>query len=170
MNQAACNSPHFIFWIGKKNVKFQNKFWSKLNDFTSKHYSLDEKGAVDKYSNLISNIFTQKKFDGVKIFKNNLYVIRPNKNLDKIENIRGIHGTFFEKNIVNISYLKKFITKKCQTITYFGIKKNVIENFLNNSNLLGVDRIVPIGKGLEIDTVWDGYDTINSLSRIINLE
>ena len=46
----------------------------------------------------------------------------------------------------------------------------MIENFLNNSNLLGVDRIVPIGKGLEIDTVWDGYDTINSLSRIINLE
>jgi len=170
MNQAACNSPHFIFWIGKKNVKFQNKFWSKLNDFTNKHYSLDEKGAVDKYSNLISNIFMQKKFDGVKIFKNNLYVIRPNKNLDQIENIRGIHGTFFEKNIVDISYLKKFITKKCQTITYFGIKKKVIENFLNNSNLLGVDRIVPIGKGLEIDTVWDGYDTINSLSRIINLE
>ena len=170
MNQAACNSPHYIFWIGKKNVKFQNKFWSKLNDFTNKHYSLDEKGAVDKYSNLISNIFMQKKFDGVKIFKNNLYVIRPNKNLDQIENIRGIHGTFFEKNIVDISYLKKFITKKCQTITYFGIKKKVIENFLNNSNLLGVDRIVPIGKGLEIDTVWDGYDTINSLSRIINLE
>ena len=170
MNQAACNSPHFVFWIGKKNIKFQSKFWSELNDFTNKKYSLDEKGAVDKYSNLISNIFKQKKFEGIKIFKNNLYVIRPNKNLDEIENIRGIHGTFFEKNIVDISYLKKYITKKCQTITYFGLKKNEIENFLNNSNLLGIDRIVPIGKGLEIDTVWDGYDTINSLSRIINLE
>ena len=76
---------------------------------------------------------------------------------------------FFDSN-ESLRENKKYITKKCQTITYFGLKKNEIENFLNNSNLLGIDRIVPIGKGLEIDTVWDGYDTINSLSRIINLE
>ena len=170
MNQAACNSPHFIFWIGKKNIKFQNKFWTELNDFTNKKYSLDVKGAVDKYSNLISNIFNQKNFEDLKVFKNNLYVIRPNKELYEIENIRGLHGTFFEKNIKNISYLKKYITKKCQTITYFGLKKSDIQIFLNKSNLQGVDRIVPIGNGLEIDTVWDGYDTINALSRIITLE
>ncbi len=170
MNQAACNSPHFIFWVGKKNIKMQNKFWFELNNFTKKKYYLDEKGAVDKYSNLISNVFNQKKFENLKLFKNNLYIVRPNKNLDKIENIRGLYGTFFEKNIKNISYLEKYITKKCQTITYFGLKKSEIQNFLNNSNLLGIDRIVPIGKGLQIDTVWDGYDTINSLSRIITLE
>ena len=170
MNQAACNSPHFVFWIGKKNIKFQNKFWTELNDFIKKKYFLDVKGAVDKYSNLISNIFNQKKFEDLKMFKNNLYVVRPNKELKEIENIRGLHGTFFEKNIKNISYLKKYITKKCQTITYFGLKKSDIQIFLNKSNLQGVDRIVPIGNGLEIDTVWDGYDTINALSRIITLE
>jgi len=170
MNQAACNSPHFVFWIGKKNIKLQNKFWNELNNFTHKKYFLDEKGAVDKYSNLISNIFNEKKIEHLKVFKNNLYVVRPNKNLDKIENIRGLYGTFFEKNIKHISYLKKYITKKCQTITYFGLKKFEIQNFLNKSDLLGIDRIVPIGKGLEIDTVWDGYDTINSLSRTVILE
>ena len=31
MGQKACNSPHFIFWLGKKDLQFQNKFWGKLN-------------------------------------------------------------------------------------------------------------------------------------------
>ena len=42
--------------------------------------------------------------------------------------------------------------------------------FLLNSNLLGIDRFVPIGKSLEIDMIWDGYDVVKSLSRVISLE
>jgi len=169
MNQAACNSPHFVFWIGKKNNKLQNKFWSLLSNFVNKKFYLDKKSAVDKYSNLIENIFIQKNFEDLKMYKNNLYVVSPNKNLEKIENIRGINGTFFQKNISKISNLKNFITKKCQTVTYLGLEKKELKKFLTENNLLGIDRMVPIGKGLEIDTVWDGYDIINNLSRIITL-
>jgi len=169
MNQSACNSPHFVFWIGKKNNKLQNKFWSLLSNFVNKKFYLDKKSAVDKYSNLIENIFIQKNFEDLKMYKNNLYVVSPNKNLEKIENIRGINGTFFQKNISKISNLKNFITKKCQTVTYLGLEKKELKKFLTENNLLGIDRMVPIGKGLEIDTVWDGYDIINNLSRIITL-
>ena len=170
MNQSACNSPHFVFWIGKKSNQIQNKFWNVLSNFVNKKFYLDEKSAVDKYSNLIENIFIQKKFENLKMYQNNLYVINPNKNLLKIENIRGINGTFFQKNISKISNLKNFITKKCQTVTYLGLEKNELKKFLTENNLFGVDRVVPIGKGLEIDTVWDGYDIINNLSRIITLK
>ena len=31
----------------------------------------------------------------------------------------------------------------------------------------GVDRVVPLGQALEMDTVWDGRDLIAALSRII---
>ena len=30
MNQGACNSPHFVFWIGKKNTSLENLFWDKI--------------------------------------------------------------------------------------------------------------------------------------------
>jgi len=170
MNQSACNSPHFIFWIGKKNNNFQQKFWNELNEIVKKRFILDKKGAFDKYSNLIENIIIQKNFKNIKRFKNNLYVLDPNKNTKNIENIRGINGIFFQKNINSINDLKKFITKKCQTITYFGITKKQIRSFLLKSNLSGIDRVVPIGKGLNISTIWDGYDVIQSLSRIITIE
>ena len=161
---------NFVFWIGKENKNFQKKFWNELNNIVKKKFFLDEKGAVDKYSNLIENMISQKDFYNIKIYKNNLYVVDPNKNIKNIENVRGINGIFFQKNIRNINDLKKFITKKCQTVTYFGLNKKQIKSFLLKNNLFGIDRVVPIGKGLNINPIWDGYDVIQSLSRIITLE
>ena len=33
--------------------------------------------------------------------------------------------------------------------------------------LRGIDRVVPVGRALDMDIVWDGYDLIGSLSRLI---
>ena len=170
MNQAACNSPHFIFWLGNKNKYIQNKFWTELNEIVKKSFVLDEKGAVDKYSKLLENIIKQKNYLNIKKFKNNIYVVDPNKNIKNIENIRGINGIFFQKNISSINSLSQFVTKKCQTITYYGLNKNEFVQFILKNDLLGVDRIVPIGKALDISAIWDGYNVIESLSRIISLE
>jgi len=170
MNQMACNSPHFIFWVGKRDLKFQNYFWNNLNNIVEKKFSFDEVHVVDKYTNLMENIIRHSNFDKIKMFKNNIFIINLNDRIKKIENIRGMNGTFFEKNIKKIDWLKKFITKKCQTISYYGISKEQFRNFLVKNNLFGIDRIVPIGKALEIDLIWDGYDVIKSLSRVISIE
>jgi len=42
--------------------------------------------------------------------------------------------------------------------------------FILNNNLLGIDRLVPIGKALGIDIIWDGYEVLKSLSRTVSLE
>ena len=104
------------------------------------------------------------------MFKNNLYIIDPDNKTNQIEDIRGVNGTFFQKNINQINDLKQFITKKCQTVSYFGFTKDQLKYFLLNNNLLGIDRVVPVGKALEIDIIWDGYEIIKSLSRVISLE
>jgi hypothetical protein len=170
MNQSACNSPHFVFWVGKKNNNLRQKFWKELNYIAEQKFILDESVVLNKYSNLIKNMIDQKNFQNIKLFKNNLYVVNPNKNIKNIENIRGVGGIFFQKNIASMIELKKFITKKCQTVTYFGLNKKQIESFVLKNNLFGIDRVVPIGKALDINLVWDGYDMIDSLSRTITLE
>jgi len=170
MNQLACNSPHFIFWIGKKNKEAQNKFWNCLNKIVKTKFVFDHVHVVDKYTNLLENIINEKNFNNIKMFKNNLYVVTPDKKTKKIENIRGINGTFFQKNIKNLNSLKEFISKKCQTVSYFGFDKYELKDFLKKNNLTGIDRMVPMGSALEIDIVWDGYDLIKSLSRAISVE
>tara|TARA_A100000164_G_scaffold369589_1_gene394413 strand:- start:922 stop:2121 length:1200 start_codon:yes stop_codon:yes gene_type:complete len=170
MNQLACNSPHFLFWLGKNNHKLKNKFWNTLNEFVKKRFDLNEKNFINKYTNLVNNMFDQEKFDNLNMFENSLYVIDPNKDLKKIENIRGENGTFFQKNIKSLSNLKNFITKKCQTITYFGLNKKEIEEFVISNNLKGVDRVVPIGNALQMDITWDGFNIVNSLSREVTVQ
>ncbi len=170
MNQLACNSPHFVFWVGKKNEKLQKYFWKQLSKIVEKKFFFDDIHVVDKYTNLMENIIIQKDFKNIKMFKNNLYVIDPAKHTKHIENIRGVNGTFFQLNINQLADLKKFITKKCQTVSYFGFTKKQFKYFLTNNNLLGIDRVVPIGRALEIDIIWDGYEVVKSLSRVISLE
>ena len=167
MNQKACNSPHFIFWVGNNNKFIQNKFWQTLNEIVDKKFNFDDVHVVEKYTNLMQNIIKIKKFTEIKRLKNNVFVLSLNNKVLNIENIRGSNGIFFQKNIKQLSDIKKFITKKCQTITYYGIDKGEFRDVLTKNNLLGVDRIVPIGKALEIDLIWDGYDVIRSLSRVI---
>ena len=170
MNQAACNSPHFVFWVGKKNSKLQNAFWKELNDVVENNFIFDDIHIMDKYTNLMKNIIEHDKFNKINMYKNNLYVIDINQKVNTIENIRGKNGTFFQKNINNLSKIKHSISKKCQTLTYFGFEKKELEVFLLNNNLSGIDRAVPIGNALNINPIWDGFNVLNELSRIITIE
>ncbi len=171
MNQQACNSPHFIFWLGKKDTKFQNKFWNLLNLVVQKKFKFDEVQAVEKYTNLLSNLIKYKNFSRVERAKNNnLFIVSSEKKINNIENIRGVSGTFFQKNITKISELKDYVSKKCQTISYYGIHKNEIRNFMLENNIFGIDRVVPIGSSLEIDLIWDGFDIVKTLSREVSFK
>ena len=43
-------------------------------------------------------------------------------------------------------------------------------NFVFKNRLSGIDRIVPVGEALDIGVIWDGYDIVRSLSRIIDVK
>ena len=123
MNQLACNSPHFVFWVGKKNEKLKDYFWDQLNKIVEKKFFFDDVHVVEKYANLMENIIVQKDFTNIKMFKNNLYVIDPDNKINQIEDIRGINGTFFQKNINRIDDLKNLGVEIC---VLKGLKENLI--------------------------------------------
>ncbi len=169
MNQQGCNSPHLLFWIGKKKLKAQSLFWEKLNKIIEKKFNFKEIEVVDKYLRLLETIIkNDKKFNKIIRKTNNIYVLETkNKKYQNIENLRGLNGMFFQINIKNLSELKSFISKKCQTLCYYGLNQTDFELFFSDNNVFGIDRVVPIGRSLEIDTFWDGHDIIKSLSRTI---
>ena len=107
--------------------------------------------------------------DKISTKKNNIYILDYKSKNEIIENIRGVSGIFYQLNLNNLKELKKYITKKCQTVSYYGFTKHELEQFMLNSNLTGIDRIVPIGNALGIDFAWDGYDIIKTLSRIVSV-
>ena len=87
-----------------------------------------------------------------------------------LTNLRGYGGVFFENDIKKIKEVGNVINGKYQTITYFGIKKKILKTFVNNLDIAGVSRIVPVGQAIDMDIIWDGKNLINELTRILEVK
>jgi len=170
MNQRGCNSPHFLFWTGKKNKDIQDKFWSALNEIIENKYDFKEIQAVEKYTKLIENILERNDINKIHTKKNNIYILDYKDKNKVIENIRGVNGMFYQLHIKDLNQLSEYVSKKCQTMSYFGFQKNELKRFILNNNLKGIDRVVPIGEALDIDFTWDGFDLIKTLSRTVSIK
>ena len=167
MDQKGCSSPQAIVWQGTKKKQAKLKFYETLSKIASKRYDQSLAAVNEKISNL-SIIAAKSKNNFKTQFANfNLVTIKPSKFDLEIEKIRSYNGTFVEMDLENFKDIKKIISKKCQTITYYGIENNKFKNTIINSGLLGIDRIVPVGRALDMSLIWDGKDLIHSLSRIV---
>ena len=69
----------------------------------------------------------------------------------------------------NREELFKVVTEKFQTVTQFGIDAAELAREVASAHLRGIDRIVPVGQAMDIGVVWDGFDLVRSLSRVIGV-
>jgi hypothetical protein len=77
-------------------------------------------------------------------------------------------GYFFECSPEDLEQIIPLMGTKCQTVTVYGVEKDLIANIVLKHGLRGVDRIVNMGQALGIDVIWDGYDLISNLSRLVS--
>ncbi|XFA99101.1 acyl-CoA reductase [Candidatus Izemoplasma sp. B36] len=169
-DQNACTSPKIVCWKGENIDNAERIFWSMLYEKVLHDYELQKVKAVEKYSKFIIYASNHRNIDLQK-FGNFLYVINI-REIDKdIKDHFGDSGIFYQYHIKNsIEEIVSLFDKKLQTISYFGLKAKDIYQNISNLNIKGVDRIVPIGKTLDFDLIWDGYDLINTMSRYIDLK
>ena len=84
-----------------------------------------------------------------------------------VTKLRGFGGYFNEYDTKDLNEIAPIVTRKFQTLSYYVVDKDELLSFVVDNSLVGIDRIVPIGKTLDFDVMWDGWDLITSLSRII---
>jgi len=170
LDQNACSSPHLVVWLGKSNEKIKKVFWNEVHETVKKKYELAPINIVKKYNNLLKDVIETDNIKDVKRYGNDLYRICVQKIKSDIEKRRGAFGTFYEYECRKIDDISKIVSSKFQTLTYFGIEKSKILDFVVNNRLTGIDRIVPVGRALDIDVIWDGFDIEKNLSRIIDVK
>jgi len=169
VDQNACSSPHLIIWFGKKNKNIIEKFWQQLYLVVSQKYQLSNKASIDKLTLLSESLIECNDLFEVKKYENFIYRLKLKNLPNNIDNYRGLWGLFYEYESKNLNEILKIINKKFQTLLYYGFEKNDLLNFLIDNNLNGIDRIVPIGKALDINDIWDGFEVIKSLTRVIEV-
>ena len=170
-DQNACTAPHSLFWVGNDEdiEKSKTIFWNLLEKtIIEKQYKLNDISTIDKLVTFYSQSMDEIPIS--KINKNNLIWRVNNKELNsKVDDFRCASGYFNEFDINHINELNNIIKKNYQTLSYYGIHKDDLISFFKTNKPLGVDRVVPIGTTLDFSLNWDGYDLINQMSRIIEI-
>lgn len=168
-DQNACSSPRLIYWLGDNDTieKAKNEFWNMLHDMLLTKYKVEPVIAVDKYT---ASCRLAIDFDSVveKDKDNLINRIKVSTLSKELYNYRCAGGSFIEYSDTNLSALSEIVTRKFQTLSYIGVDKKKLADFVYKNGLCGIDRIVPIGKTADFSMIWDGYDLIIQMSRIIS--
>ena len=173
MDQNACSSPQFIVWYGKDDQiteAAKAKFWEAVHSKVTNEYDLDVKSSVDKLTWMCLDLACRDFVTDVNTKTNYIYRAQIDVLPDSILELNGKYGYFYEYSTPDLFIIEKLMDIKIQTLTYFGINKEELFNVVYNSGNLGIDRIVPIGSALDIGLVWDGYDMIYTLSKVVDLK
>jgi hypothetical protein len=170
MDQNACSSPHLIVWQGEEKEVAKERFWTAVYRTVAEKYQLVDVNAVDKYTLLCHDAINLDIINCFKKHGNFIYRIAINSLPDSMDSLRGKFGYFYEYDSDDINSIAHIINIKYQTLTYFGVDKSQLLDFVIKNRLSGIDRIVPVGKALDIDIIWDGYDIVGTLSRIIDVK
>ena len=169
LDQQACSSPHLVAWIGEKCELGCERFWEALTGIVNKKYQLELVDAVDKYIQLCRDAIALDNVEPVEGYGTLVYRLKLNNLPDSVDDLKGKFGYFFEHEVGMLDSLADIITDRVQSMMYFGIEKNDLLEFVVSNRLTGIDRIVPIGDGLDLGVVWDGHDVLGMLSRIIDV-
>jgi hypothetical protein len=171
-DQNACTSPNTVYWLGSINEVEHAKmeFWQTLQHILQeKKFEMQPILAVDK----LTTFYTQAIFFG-DILKepnhtNEIWRVKNGSVQKDVDLFKCSSGYFNEVVISSLDDLIPVINRKFQTIGYLGFTKEELENWVRRSKLLGIDRIVPIGRTMDFSLIWDGHNLVDVLSRKIQI-
>jgi hypothetical protein len=168
-DQNACTSSRLVVWIGNNVQEAQSVFWSNLHVLVKDKYTLQPVQAINKYLNFCQHAASNSSAHLVPLSDNLVVRVKLDKLAEVDANFINNSGYFIEYEASSLADILPLCTTSCQTLSYFGLDKSVLEDFVITARPRGIDRIVPIGKTMDFSLVWDGYDLIQSLSRAIDI-
>lgn len=177
-DQNACTSPRAVIWICSPEegsgdaAQIRREFWSGLWKIAGKEYAFQDIQGVDKlvkkYLLAADGETGVRKSPLPEGADNRLVCMEIDRLPDKLADYFGNAGFFLEFVTGNIMDLSVICSdRRCQTIGYMGRKETILP--LAESGLKGIDRIVPIGKTMDFDFIWDGYNLVERLTRTVKI-
>lgn len=168
-DQNACTAPHLLLWLGSRGGVDQAReiFWSELHSYTQGRYRLESKSAVDKLANALRYAALHAESQIIKGEDNLISRLEVPRLDPGIEEWHGRCGFFFESQIDNLDQILPIVSRRYQTLSYLGLDKTALQSLVIGGRVVGIDRIVPIGRTLDFSLEWDGYNLVHTLSRLV---
>lgn len=165
-DQNACTSPRIVVWTGSRIAEAKDAFWAEEHALVAERYELQPVLAVNK---LTSADLASVAFAGCRVEprEDNLVVrVAVTVPTPRLMDLRDNSGYFYEYDCADVMELRGLCDDvRCQTIGYLGDGEALRP--LVESGVRGVDRVVPIGRTMDFDLVWDGYDLVAAFTRVV---
>ena len=170
MDQNACSSPQLILWQIEEGAEAgKERFWQAVKELAKRRYDFPPIKATSKYADFCRNAVVYPAAGELIREDNLLYRVPLAKLSENMTGLRGRFGLFYEHDIRDFQDLGAVVNGKYQTLTYFGIEPEELGRIVTENHWLGIDRIVPVGKALDMDVIWDGYDLVAEMTRIVDV-
>lgn len=176
MDQAACSSPQLFIWVSDDNLQVeaaQIRIWPELARVSQARNAFSDIGQMNKLVDACNLILAHDDIQTVQYEEeaiSGLLIRLKLKGLPKApENLRGYFGTLIELQLSKLDELTPIVNERYQTLSYFGFDATELLQWVLGQRLRGIDRIVPVGKAIDMGLLWDGHDLLSSLSRSIEL-
>ncbi len=170
-DQNACSSPHILYWLGEKeeNKRAQMRFWKAFQEYlTEQGWQIQEETAVRKYEAALKLAVAFDK-SLIQRVDNRIVRIQMEELKEELWEYMQPGGFFLEGEGKELKGLLPVLSKRCQTLSFYGVKGSELADFVVENAADGVDRIVPVGHTLDFELTWDGIDMIEGMSRKIKV-
>lgn len=175
-DQNACTSPRVVIWHTDGATEAEQKqaadlFWQHLWELVSARYELQPVQAVNKLTTAYlvaaqgTVLLPREALIAMGETDNRLMRIQVSRLDEHLMDYRENSGFFYEYSCDDLTEILPLCSSRCQTIGYLG--EPAMFDTLLASELSGVDRIVLIGKTMDFDLIWDGYNLYEMMTRRI---
>jgi hypothetical protein len=167
-SQMACGSPRAVIWVGSPSSKLTEDFYKRLcAKIISKSYAVETGTSIGKRA-LANDLLAEGIADQMRFISNELFVVNLVSPALGIERTHG-GGFLAEWWVSDIAEIAAVISRKIQTLTYFGFSAETLRRFAVMIASRGGYRIVPIGQALNFDSDWDGVALLSHMTRRITV-
>ena len=163
-DQKACSSPQHVYLLADSSEAYENflnDFFMRVNRLTQTSYDQDA-------ASLSSLKLQQASLDAMEghllvleKLSAKLWLCQTTPNA--LRESCGA-GYFYHSRITELGELYNAFKPTPQTLTHHGFKAEHWEQLCDIRDACGVDRLVPIGQGLDFHYIWDGYHLLQELS------
>lgn len=166
IDQNACSSPRIVIWTGNQVPLARERFWDSVEKLAERDYDFQMILAIDKMDQFCTLAAVNQNV--MREGNSNLVMrVRVSKLDEDIMNYKFGGGYFFEYEIDQWEDILPILGKPCQTLSYFGLDGHELQKFIIDHGVRGGDRIVPVGKTMDLTFKWDGFDMIENMSRYV---
>jgi hypothetical protein len=162
-----CGSPKIIYWAGEPK-ELGEDFYAHLDrQVTLKAHKAETGIAIEKFTSL-NDMLATGIGQSAKAYSNALHVIDTDQPVASFEKSGG-GGMLAHTVVASITDIAPDITRKIQTIGYFGFNGAELRALADKIANRGGYRIVPIGQALQFDIIWDGLELLRYMTRQISI-